>query len=381
VKIYFPNLNGLRFLAAFSVVISHVEMVKMVFGEDHIWHTRPIKMLGHLGVILFLALSGLLITYLLYAEKKHTKKISVRNFYVRRIVRIWPLYFTLIILGLFILPDIPFLDVPTPASNLVAQDAWWSMALLYLLILPNIAVKAYPAVAFIGHTWSIGVEEQFYLIWPWLVKLNKHVLNLLIAVIVIYLIVLWGSQYYVHMHPESRPMKIFHEVWLTTCIDCMAIGGIFAWIYFHKKHNILNFLYHPIINIGTVVLTISMVAVGIRFPILHHEIYAFLFSIIILNFATNPQPYFNLENKVFNYLGKISYGIYMYHVLCIVIAYKLVIMILGQHNNILLYILSYILTVIFAAISYELMESKFIKLKHGFSSILSGDLAKKSKKL
>lgn len=367
-------MNGLRFIAAFSVVISHVEMVKKVFGEQHFWDVRTVKMMGHLGVILFFALSGFLITYLLLAEKQHTKKISIKDFYIRRVLRIWPLYFTLVVLGLFVFPQISFLDIP--GTQTIAQDSWWGMATLYLLILPNIAVKVYPAVAFIGHTWSIGVEEQFYYIWPWLVKLSKHILTALVGVIVVYLIVLFVSDYMVVKNPDHRAWRIFSEVWHTSSIDCMAIGGIFSWIYFHEKNKILNFLYHPIINIGTVVGTIGMVAMGIRFPILHHEIYAILFSIIILNFSTNPKPIFNLEYKWMDYLGKISYGIYMYHVLCIVIAYQLIHLIFGVHNNVALYLLSIAITLLISTISYEWMESKFIRLKSKFSKIISGELAR-----
>lgn len=254
------------------------------------------------------------------------------------------------------------------------------MVLLYLLILPNVAVKMYPAVAYIGHTWSIGVEEQFYLIWPWLVKLSKNILTALTAVIVIYLAILFGAEYYASVHPESRGAHVFLQVWLTSSIDCMAIGGIFAWIYFHKKEKTLNLLYHPAVNYGSIILTLLMIFIGIRFPVLHHEIYAVLFSIIILNFSTNPKHAIILEQKHIHYLGKISYGVYMYHVLCIVLSYKLVLFLLGHHNNFLLYLFSFILTFIISIISYEMMEVRFIHLKSKFSAVISGDLAKKKMK-
>lgn len=367
-------------MAAMSVVVSHLEMVKKQFGLPHLWDLRPIKMLGDLGVILFFSLSGFLITYLLLMEKSHTQKVSIVDFYIRRILRIWPLYFFLIVLGLFILPSVSFLDVGATHSSM-PMGSWWKMAAFYLAILPNVAVKVYPAVAFIGHTWSIGVEEQFYYIWPWLVKLSKNILAALISVIVFYLFILFCLEYIRYLYPDSRFWDIFWNVWMTASIDCMAIGGIFAWLYFHQKQAILKILYHPYFHIGIIVLTIIMIAMGVRFPILHHEIYALLFSIIILNLSTNPQPILNMENRWMNYLGKISYGIYMYHVLCIVLAYKITLFFLGSHNNIVYYLLSIAFTILLSSISYEYMEARFIHLKSKFSQIVSGDNARKTREL
>lgn len=359
-----------------SVVVSHLEMVKKEFGLAHLWDLRPIKMLGDLGVILFFSLSGFLITYLLLMEKTHTHKVSIVDFYIRRVLRIWPLYFFLILLGLFVFPSVSFLSIGTASKSMPSGD-WWTMVALYLAILPNVAVKLFPAVAFIGHTWSIGVEEQFYYIWPWLVKLSKNILLALISVIVFYLLMLFGLEYMRYLNPDSRFWDVFWNVWMTASIDCMAIGGIFAWLYFHKKQAVLNILYHHFVHIGTIVLTILMIALGIRFPILHHEIYAVLFSVIILNLSTNPRPIINLENKWMNYLGKVSYGIYMYHVLCIVMAYKISLAIFGTHNNMMYYVLSIVLTILISSISYEYMEAKFIHLKAKFSKIVSGDNARK----
>ena len=99
--VYFPNLNGLRFIAAFLVILSHLEWIKMTEGMENYASAPFIKNLGSLGVSLFFVLSGFLISYLLLQEKKDTGDISIKNFYVRRILRIWPLYYITVILAFF----------------------------------------------------------------------------------------------------------------------------------------------------------------------------------------------------------------------------------------------------------------------------------------
>ena len=104
--IHFPNLNGLRFIAAFLVFIHHSEQIKGVFGMPNYWKSIPaIFEIGKLGVHLFFVLSGFLITYLLFTEIDLASKINLKNFYVRRILRIWPLYFLLVFLGLAAFPN------------------------------------------------------------------------------------------------------------------------------------------------------------------------------------------------------------------------------------------------------------------------------------
>ena len=373
-RVYFKNLNGLRFIAAFSVIISHVEMVKMVFGDPHSWDTKPVKLLGHLGVVLFFVLSGFLITYLLLAEKKVTRSISIKQFYIRRVLRIWPLYFLLVVLALFAFPNISFLEVPGDEGS---SGGTWLKTALYLLILPNIAVKLFPAVPFIGQTWSIGVEEQFYLIWPWLVKKTRNVLTVLLSVIIIYLLILFGLDFLAARDGYAGAWHIASEIWHVTSIDCMAIGGVFAWLHFYKKESILRFVRNDIMELISVLIVISFVVKGVRFPILHHEIYAILFGVIILNLATKDKTVLYLEHPVLDYLGKVSYGVYMYHVLCIVIAYKAIAAMAGSVNSWLLYGLSIALTIIVSAISFEMLENPFIKMKARFTKIISGDSARK----
>ncbi len=102
-KVYFPGLNALRFIAASAVIITHIELLKGFFGLKSFWQNPLLYNLGGLGVYFFFVLSGFLITYLLLKEKTVLNDIKIKNFYIRRILRIWPLYFFILILGLFVL--------------------------------------------------------------------------------------------------------------------------------------------------------------------------------------------------------------------------------------------------------------------------------------
>ena len=111
-RVYFPNLNGLRFIAALMVIVHHIEQYKSIYGLPNNFSSTTIQIFGELGVVLFFVLSGFLITYLLLEEESQTNTIAVRDFYVRRILRIWPLYFLIVILALLVLPNIPMFVLP-----------------------------------------------------------------------------------------------------------------------------------------------------------------------------------------------------------------------------------------------------------------------------
>jgi peptidoglycan/LPS O-acetylase OafA/YrhL len=112
-KVYFPGLHGLRFFAAMMVVFSHVELMKDYHGYPNLYASNlAVYESGRMGVTLFFVLSGFLISYLLLTEKKITGSISVKKFYGRRILRIWPLYYLLVILTFIVLPRIGFFAVP-----------------------------------------------------------------------------------------------------------------------------------------------------------------------------------------------------------------------------------------------------------------------------
>ena len=191
-KEYFKGLDSLRFFAALAVFFTHVELIKKFTGFGTHWidpeeritkftvfqsvmskEIDPLSPLiaysSALGVVFFFVLSGFLITYLLLKERQSNNSIAIGKLYLRRAFRIWPLYYLIFILGFFVLP---YFDVfAVPGQDVFFQPNFWGNLTLYALFMPNLAFSIYTtAVPNIGQSWSIGVEEQFYLVWPLLIR-------------------------------------------------------------------------------------------------------------------------------------------------------------------------------------------------------------------
>ena len=368
-RVYFPNLNGLRFIAALLVIIHHVEQIKSEYGLANYWNSRFVQIIGEQGVVLFFVLSGFLITYLMLEEEKQTGTIHVRDFYIRRILRIWPLYFFIGFLALAILPHIPFFLLPGSELDVVYRH-FGQKILLYALFLPNLLPYVAGTIPYASQTWSIGTEEQFYLIWPQLMKnIRKHRVALMVFIIVGYVLIaraLWSS------HTDFLPFKYYISgFWSLFNIDCMAIGGFLA-ILLHSENKYLKVFRNNAVFYASLLLVSYMLSQGIRIEHLYKETYAVLFGIIILNFASNPNIPFNLEAGAFKYLGKISYGLYMYHPIGIVLGVNAA-MFAGVANNFVIYPLSVGLAVLLSGLSYKYFESFFLRFKLNFSTIRSGD--------
>src|SRR6185437_4547499 len=153
-------------------------------------------------------------------------------------------------------------------------------------------------------------------------------------------------------------------------IDCMAVGGIGALLFFYKMENILHFVYNKYLQIIVFLGTIILMLLRINFGFFQHLVYAILYCAIILNLSTNPGNIFKLENNATNFLGKISYGLYMYHPIAIVIAIRVVLHYKLNHNY-LIYLFSIFISVLLASLSYIYFEKIFLNYKIKFSKIIS----------
>lgn len=380
-KVLFPNLNGVRFVAAFMVVIHHIEQLKSIFGFGNFWTNSTILVLGELGVTLFFVLSGFLITYLLIDEKHGSGSVSLSNFYVRRILRIWPLYFWVVALAFFILPKFPIMDMP-PYTFFLEKDFNLKLA-FFALFLPNVAYLVFPPVPYASQGWSIGVEEQFYLIWPIIIKSCRNVWVPMVTIIggisFVKLLILFKVLNFSYGFFTSRFVYAFLEV---TRIDCMSIGGLAAYLVYNNVEKVKTVIYSKYLQTLVYAVVALLVSYGVRFKYFNQQIYALLFCIIIVNLACNADTILSINNKAFDYLGKISYGLYMYHPLCIVLS-LLICRHLQKSLNMsgyalhgAIFVLSVVLTTVVSAASYKFFEEFFIRRKVRFSYVVSGENAK-----
>jgi len=368
-KIYFPNLNGLRFLAVLLVIVPHIEQHRLWLGMyNYCDKFKFIGIMGKLGVVLFFVLSGFLITYLLLSEEHVFKTINIRKFYVRRFLRIWPLYFLIVIVGFAVLPNISLFTLKTFEKDVIFNDIELKL-MLYLVFLPNLALPLLGKIPYISHTWSIGTEEQFYILWPLIIKYfkkNRLITMVLLIIIYVLLLFLFRSSWFISIFNT----KIIARFWEKFNIDCMSIGGIIAYLLF-KKSKLLKLLMNVYFFYFTLIITIIFLFIGLKIPYIQFEIFAILFGIIILNFAANPKIKLSLESPVLVYLGRISYGLYMYHPIAIVFILY-ILKTNGLEFDWLIYPLSLLMTILLSSLSYKYFETFFLKSKERFSRVLSG---------
>jgi len=368
--VYFPGLNGLRFFAAMIVAVSHVELLKQDHGLPNAYDTPAVCELGRLAVTLFFVLSGYLITFLLMKEKDVTGTISAGAFYIRRVLRIWPLYFLIVALAFFVFPRIGVMQISPLTAQLQANAS--STLPMFVLFLPQLALSMFAPVPFAEPAWSIGVEEQFYLLWPLLLRRFRNFVVVAIVVIALILVARYGAlaMATANRHDAAALAKwnVVINFFYFTRIECMAIGGLFAWAVFREKRAILRFLHHPLVQLSTYALIAYLLFTNSHKPIFSYGWSAVLFGILIVNVSTNPRSLLRLSWKPFDFLGNISFSIYMFHE----VAIQLTLAILGrQPSNVVLYTMSLTLTIAIASASYLWLERPFLRRKSQFAIVRS----------
>lgn len=369
-KIQFPGLNGVRFIAALLVIVDHTELFKSYLGYPTLWVNSYSAYLGAFGVSIFFVLSGFLITYLLLEEQQEAP-IRIRHFYLRRILRIWPLYYLILGLGFFVIPHLDFFQVPQYSSDM--EDSLYRL-LLFVGLAANVAFVYLPTVPFANVLWSVAVEEQFYLFWPHVVRFKRSLLWIMLLLLAAYLAVKFYA---------GSVDRQFELLIIRTRFSSMIIGGIGAYLLFHQKA-IIRLLYHRVVQIGLLVLFVCMGLDWIAYYSLawmQDELISLVVCGLILNIATNPRSLVSLEDSVFAYLGKLSYGLYVYHLFAVVLVLKGLpaIVDLQALPTWIGYPLTLgailVLTTGISQLSYRYFESYFLRKKVRYSAVLSGDLA------
>lgn len=377
-RVYFEGLDSLRAIGALSVLFGHIELSKKTAGISNLMDVAFYKHTsGHLGVILFFVLSGFLITFLLLKEKEKHNNIYVLKFYTRRALRIWPIYYLIVFTLLFLFPFVIHFEY-------FAKPHWDSFSnnmptlFIYFFMMPNLVSFGILGIGGGYHLASIGTEEQFYILWPWIVKLFKNIVTpLLLILVIIPLLPHFCDYFAAHFFTSDEKgflfLKQIKEFFMYFKINCMALGGLFAFVYYKNINILLTIIYNKFAQGFALVVGFGGWLLGFHLPYFNDEFYAFLFAIIIMNTATNPQKLLSFNYSITNYLGKISYGIFVYHWIVIYLIMDWIMPLKGNSTlyNTLLYTGSGTATVLVSHLSFFYFEQWFLKFKDRFAIVKS----------
>ena len=401
-RFYHPELDVLRFFSFFLIFlhhsIPHIPAFYLKMGVAPVVASvlAALGATGAYGVQLFFLLSSYLVTELLIRERASRGRIDLKAFYIRRILRIWPLYFSFLALAWAMQWWIP------------GQHIGWRAALAFIFFVGNwwVVFVGFPS-SVIFHLWFISLQEQFYLFWPATMrKLSER--GLLIAAAAM-LVVSNLSRWYLAAHHtwESR-------MWCNTFVqlDAIALGIILAVLLAGRAPRLAPLLRAALLIGGFTCLALA----GNYFQIkgdpltIPRVLFGYpvaVFGAVAIFLATlrpaagkgGPHPpvvgecgmqasggpfklSFGLSGAVdsaspsartwglkpFIYLGQISYGLYIFHILGLLISDYTV---HNQEASLPRYLLrvtvAFAATVTLAAISYRCLESPFLSMKQRFS--------------
>jgi peptidoglycan/LPS O-acetylase OafA/YrhL len=363
-KVYFKNLDALRFFAFLSVFLYHSfwTNVPAVQANGIYQFFYSATRIGHLGVNFFFVLSGFLISFLLMDEEKLTRTISVKSFYIRRILRIWPLYY-LIIIGLIVL--FPVVYYLVKHSNFDQNLTPWK----YFFFLSNFDyIQQGATIPTLNTMWSISIEEQFYLAWPLLCFLfrgKKFIYPILFIIA--------GTFLFRFFHADNARVLQWHTF---SVINDMAVGGLLAYGCFYHKDKVQK--------LGRLIPSWCVLAVYVLFFMFAYfaegsfsnlffiasirVILSLFFAFIIFEQVYAEHSIFKLgKAAVLTSLGKITYGLYCYHYLLIFAALKAG-QLIGWNTSVfgvlvLDNLVALSLSILVAHLSYKYYEKRFLKLK------------------
>jgi peptidoglycan/LPS O-acetylase OafA/YrhL len=339
-RTHIPALDGLRAIAVFLVIFYH-------FGFSGV----P----GGRGVTAFFVLSGFLITWLLLKENEKSGTVSLSGFYMRRVLRIFPAfycYWTLLIILLLLKHQV----IPWP-------HAWSSV---FYTSNYYVALNGDPENGF-SHTWSLAIEEQFYLLWPlaflmWrrnLARLTAHLVCIIGAVwlyraLLVFLFKV--DQAYIYAAFDTR-------------LDHLMVGCLLAVVL--KRGVLFSFWKAVCSNVYLPLLTVALLAASIflggLFYDRYRDVFGFavepiLFAVLVIQLIRfcSSLPWKWIEWPVLRYLGRISYSLYLYQQIILYPVRR----VLATQPVVLQVAAAIILTVIVASASYYLIERPFLKFKN-----------------
>jgi len=370
-----PGLDGLRALAFLLVFAFHTEYIGF----------------GWVGVQLFFVLSGFLITGILLDMKKSLPpKEYFIKFYGRRFLRIFPLYYFYLLLMSGVTTWLISISYRPAYMRIFQSQVWYAVFYVYDFFFGTIAVKySY----FLDHFWSLSIEEQFYLVWPLLILLapERWLKKLFLVFIVLgpisriaFLFIHRSGVLRILGDPVSTalyPMPFSH-------VDAFAFGAFISRYSIPKAKQQFFLLLGILPAIGYAAQYIATGNIGdvldFGYPLLMPEAYQFIwgytllgyFCMLVLYVVVHHGLFLRiLESSPMRYLGKISYGLYIYHFPIIWFVTRIRDFGLSETQaKPLVFIIAFIATLAAASISYHFLERPLLNLKDRFFALKPGPL-------
>lgn len=363
---YRPELDALRFFAFLVVFVHHQPHLAPEGAQGALAWLGSAQSAGKFGVSLFFVLSSYLITELLLRELRAFGALDVKAFLVRRTLRIWPLYFFVLLVAQ------PLVHLLNPEDAMLG-----SQRLAFLAFLGNwVCIFLWMPHSFVNVLWSVSVEEQFYLVWPFLLRKARSLVPLALGCLALawltrVVLVLRGAPEYdtwlnSFVHLDSIALGALCSVWLPRSGQ-RRLSGVTAGLGFLAGWLIWVAAEHWLDTFGPTSLALyPLVSVGAVMMLLSVTLY----------------PWRKVPSQLL-YLGRISYGLYVFHTLGIGIVWKLMALrssrlqaVVGPFDRnfewLVYAVASLALTVLLAGASYRWLEAPFLTWKRRFARIRSG---------
>ena len=375
-RYYRPELDVLRFIAFLCVFLVHRMDLAPIDPASYYWGYH-LRWVGVFGVPVFFLLSAFLITELLVRERKQTGRIHPKAFYIRRILRIWPLYF-LFLFGWVLLTNI------FPGLGHIPSGAWLAFSLFsgnWYICLNGWPLSTYP----INPLWSVSVEEHFYILIP-LLAAYGGARGLKTAAYIFF-----GIAYLFIIYYGMHPTRDFDSAWTNSFVQFQFFSaGVLLSLYLKGREPgwplIVRF-FIAVAGIGCWLVANMVFKVQADAPHLSNVYEAVsgwllvLSGAILLFLSLLGTPARFLPKPVV-YLGRISYGLYVFHISFYWFAYKIFpdklaalsrMLNLYEWRNVIGEIIAFILTVGISMLSYHFFEQPFLRLKKRFTFVPSRD--------
>ena len=341
---YIKGFDTLRAISIILVLTSHLGIHQLLPDNEFMRERLSLLISGQTGVQIFFTLSGFLITYILLYELNEFKKINFFNFYMRRFLRLLP---PLIVFYIVIAILMKFRLIHTTSVGFL-----FSFFYLYNFV----PAKYYSGE--LAHTWSLALEEQYYFVWPFIINFfNRKKVFMFIFLILLACIIS------IYLYPNLAFTKgFFPNRWFIPAVAPVLVGSLFAVLINNRDEYYEHYFKQ---KNKTILIAIILFLFPLYSPIVE---LSFLFqsigiSLLLVWIIYNQKSRLTsmLDNKALSYIGKISYGLYIYHGLFIKN---------GPYGDLWFqkFPQNIILTFTVAVLSFHLIESPILKLKKKFRS-------------